>query len=458
MDPIEPRQPMQGAARGPIPVAGARRILVLFPDEWDRSMAARAAPGHEFLFEGFDLFRFPGNARLFTFDVLRFVERLARRYARSRLDGIVTSDEQFGPVVASLLGERLGLPHTPLAAVLTAQHKYYARRAFERELPECNPRFGLIRRDFRRRREVPLPFPFYVKPVKAAYSVLARRVASWAELDRHARFSWLEAAIIERLVKPFGDAMRGLPGFEVDPFSLIAEEVIDGFQVTVNGFAREGRVTMLGVVDSLMYPGTDQFQRFQYPSCLAVERQAAAEDVARRALAAVGFTHGMFNVELRLCASTGHAKVIEINPRAAGQFYDLFERVDGYNLFDALLALESGGEPRVRRREGRDAVAASFVMRDLAGEGLSRWPRRGEVARLRSRHPHARIMVYAKRGADLRRELKWLGSYRYAVANLGAASPEALAAAYHAIHRDIGFHPRGRLVVPEAMLGEATAD
>ncbi|MBZ0248579.1 MAG: hypothetical protein K8F93_02885, partial [Burkholderiales bacterium] len=72
--------------------------------------------------------------------------------------------------------------------------------------------------------------------------------------------------------------------------------------------------------------------------------------------------------------------------------------------------------------------------------------------------PHARIMVYAKRGADLRRELKWLGSYRYAVANLGAASPESLAAAYRAIHRDIGFHPRGRLDVPEAMLGEAAAD
>jgi len=92
VDPIESRQPMPSAARGPIPVTGARRILVLFPDEWDRSMAARAAPGHEFLFEGFDLFRFPGNARLFTFDVLRFVERLARRFARSPLDAMAAQD------------------------------------------------------------------------------------------------------------------------------------------------------------------------------------------------------------------------------------------------------------------------------------------------------------------------------------------------------------------------------
>ena len=245
---------------------------------------------------------------------------------------------------------------------------------------------------------MPLPFPFYVKPVKAAFSVLARRVDSYADLERHARFSWFEQAIIERLVKPFGDAMRARPDFTVEPFSMLAEEVIDGRQVTVNGFARRGSVTMLGVVDSIMYPGTDQFQRFQYPSALPAEWQSRAEDAARRALAAVGFTHGMFNVELRVCAATGHAKLIEINPRAAGQFYDLFERVDGYSLFDALLALETGEEPQVRHRMGPDAVAGSFVMRDLEGAGLGRWPGRGEIARLRTRHPGARIMVYPKRG------------------------------------------------------------
>lgn len=436
-----------------------KRLLVLFPDEWDRSMAARHGGGHDFHFEGFDLFRFPGNARLFTFDVLRFVDRLASRYAGRRLDGILTSDEQFGPVVASLLGERLGLVHTPLAAVLTAQHKYYARRAFEKALPAANPRYALIGRDFRRTREAGLPFPFYVKPVKAAFSVLARRVDSFEELDRHARFSWFEQAIIERLVKPFGDVMRAHSDFGVEPFTLLAEELVDGVQVTVNGFARQGRVTMLGVVDSVMYPGTDQFQRFQYPSALPREWQSGAQDVARRALAAIGFTHGMFNVELRLCPSTGRATLIEINPRAAGQFYDLFEHVDGYNLFDALIALETGEAPVIRHREGRHALAASFVMRDLSGEGLARWPERGEIGRLRARHPDARIMLYPKRGADLRREIKWLGSYRYGVVNLGAASAAELFAAYARIHRDIAFHPAGRGAAhEEGLLGESAAD
>jgi hypothetical protein len=151
--------------------------------------------------------------------------------------------------------------------------------------------------------------------------------------------------------------------------------------------------------------------------------------------------------------------VIEINPRAAGQFYDLFERVDGYNLFDALVALETGEAPVTCRGQGRDAVAASFVMRDLSGEGLGRWPARGEIAALRARHPGARIMIYPKRGVDLRREMKWLGSYRYGVVNVGAPSQGELQAAYGRIHREVGFHPRG-LALPEACseLGDAAAD
>jgi hypothetical protein len=424
----------------------SRRILVLFPDEWDRAAAEdpRYRGSFEFLFEGFDLFRFPENARLFTFDALRFVEDLCRRHAASRLDAVVTSDEQFGPFIAALVAARLGLPHTPVRAILTIQHKYYARQAFERIAPEANPAFGLLRRGYSRASDVPLPFPFYVKPAKAAFSVLARRVESFAQLRRHTRFGWLEAAIIRGLVRPFDEVMRAHSDLTEHPFSMICEEILDGRQVTANGYARDGRVTMLGVVDSIMYPGTDQFQRFQYPSSLPREAQQRVEATATRLVEGVGFRHGMFNIEMRLDPRDGAPRVIEINPRAAGQFYDLFERVDGYSLFDALLELECGGTPRIRHREGRDRHAASFVLRDLSGQGLSRWPSRAEIAALKAANPDAHLMLYPKRGADLRRELKWLGSYRYGVFNVGAASEEELYARFRRLCRQITFHPRGR--------------
>jgi hypothetical protein len=422
-----------------------RRVLILFPDEWDRAAARepRYRSRHDFFFEGFDLFRFPDNLRLFTFDALAFVERLVRKYQSARLDAVVTSDEQFGPFIAALVGERLGLRHASLDAVLTIQHKYYAREAFARAAPQANARYGLLRRGFARPDEVPLPYPFYVKPAKAAFSVLARRVDSFDELRRHTRFGWLEARIIEALVRPFGQVMRAHSALAEDPFSMVCEEILRGPQVTANGFVRDGRVTMLGTVDSVMYPGTDHFQRFQYPSALDAATLERVDALATRLVEATGLGHGMFNVEMRIDPQTGEPRPIEINPRAAGQFFDLFERVDGYSLFELLLDLECGDEPRPRRREGPDRVAASFVLRDLDGRGLSRQPSSREIATLAAGFPGEHLMVYPKRGADLAREMKWLGSYRYAVFNTGAASIEALHARFRELCERIDFHPRG---------------
>ncbi len=147
-----------------------------------------------------------------------------------------------------------------------------------------------------------------------------------------------------------------------------------------------------------------------------------------------------------------------MNPRAAGQFYDLFERVDGYSLFEALLELECGREPRVRHRQGRDAHAASLVLRDLDGRGLRRWPSARAIRALQERHPDVRIMVYPKRGADLRREMKWLGSYRYAVLNVGARSLAALSARAQRVCAEIDFHPAGYRADAEALAAHALGD
>jgi len=435
----------------------SRRILMLFPDEWDRAAAhdPRYRDRYEFLFEGFDLFSFPDNARLFTFDALKFVERLVRKYSGRGIEAVVTSDEQFGPFLASLVAGRLGLPHTPLDAVLRVQHKYYARRAFERIAPAANSRCGLLRRDFGTRgrpEDVPMAFPFYVKPAKAAFSVLARRVESFDELYRHTRFGWFERAIIDRLVQPFADVMRAHSDMTEDPFSMVCEQILPGRQVTANGLVRDGRVTPLGVVDSIMYPGTDHFQRFQYPSSLPPEQIARVEALAARLVEGIGFSHGMFNLEVRIDPESGEPRVIEINPRAAGQFFDLIERVDGYSLFEAMLDVHGGREPRLRRREGRERHAASFVLRDFSGEGLSRWPSAAEIRALQRRNPDVHAMLYPKRGADLAREMKWLGSYRYGVFNLGAASLEGLFARFHGLYSEIDFHPASHRAPDVAML------
>lgn len=425
-----------------------KRILLLFPDEWDLAMIEEPGIAERYRFDcaGFDLFRFPDNANLFTYQVERFVDRLARRYAGQRLDGILTTDEQFGPVAAALIGERLGLPALGLDAVLHAQHKYFARCRHRQVVPEATPAFGLVDRESLARGEVPLPFPFYIKPIKAAFSVLARRVDDLDGVRRHVNFGWWEDAIIRRLVKPFndatGDLMRRRHGRFIDAYTMIAESLITGHQVTCNGYAEGDAVRMLATVDSIMYPGTDQFMRFQYPSRLPVSVLRRMDEIATRVVRGIGLTHGMFNIEMMWDPATDAIQVIELNPRVAGQFFDLIEKVDGYSLFEAALALACGKTPLIRERAGHMAHAASFVLRDFTDRGLAYVPGPRELAALRAAHPDAHIQVYVKTGNGLARELKWLGSYRYCVMNIAGASLEDMFARFIRVRDAIGFHPR----------------
>jgi hypothetical protein len=416
------------------------RILVLFAQEWDRLALAdpALADRYDFVHTGFDLFRFPENARLLGFDVRRYIERTARLARRHGIAAVISPHEQFGTLIAAEVARRLGLPGPAPKAILTAQHKYYARAALARVLPDATPRFGAFPIDFRDAAELPLPFPFFVKPVKATFSVLARRVDSLAELRRHLSFRPFERLIGERLIRPFDDRLQDHPEFTIDARHCVAEELIDGVQVNVDGYADHGRIHILGIVDELMYPGTMAFNRFEYPSSLPDSVQARMGEIAQAAMRAIGFDHGLFNVELCYDPRDGAIKVIEINPRIASQFVTLYEWVDGIHLYDLMIDLALGKSPHCERIPQAHTHAGSFVFRRFDGRPAHD-PGRARLAQVEARHPDARLMLYLKRGTALAREMKWLGSHRYAVLNLRGLDRADLYARYRDIRDTLGF-------------------
>ncbi|MDX1377015.1 MAG: ATP-grasp domain-containing protein, partial [Burkholderiales bacterium] len=408
--------------------------------EWDRLALADRALGErfEFVYAGFDLFRFPENARLLTFDVRRDIERLVAWARRCGVCAVISPNEHFGVLMAAVIAQRLGLPGPDPKAVLTAQHKYYARAALEHALPETNPRFAVFPHAFRDS-ELPLAFPFFVKPVKATFSVLARRVDTPAELRRHLRLRPFERYLVDRLLRPFNDLLAERGDAAIDAYHLLGEGLVEGLQVNVDGYAERGRIRILGIVDELMYPGTHAFNRFEYPSSLPPEVQARLRDVARRAIRAVGFDHGLFNVELAYDPRGGTIRVIEINPRVASQFVTLYDWVDGTRFYELMLDLALGETPRLDRCAPLHRCAASFVLRSFDGRAVRPAPSRAQIARVAERHPDARLMLYLKRGADLAREMKWLGSHRYAVVNVGGEDRAGLYARYRDIRAMLGF-------------------
>ena len=421
-----------------------KNILVLFDADWDQSQLAKAAkdqasPRYQFFYEGFDLFSFPSNVRLLTFDIFKFVDKLANKYRGANISGVVSSNEQFGALAGALLARKMGLAGPAPKALIAAQHKYVARRILQRELPEANVAYHAFPYTFRSAAEIPLNFPFYVKPVKAAYSVLARRVDSFEELQQHMTFHPWEQYIIKRLVRPFNDVVKKLTDFDVDAHWMIAEELIDGQQINVDGVVVDGEIHILGIIDAVMYPGTDQFLRFEYPTRLPPAYAFRARDTAKRIVQALGLDHGLFNVEMRVCGETGECRLIEVNPRMAAQFSDLYEKVDGINLHDVALKIATGETPDFTPGAGKYKVATSFVFRKFDGTPLANPPGHEKFRWLQEFDPDAFLALFVKTGSGLKREMKWLGSHRYATLNMGGESDKHLLDKFQMVKQTFGF-------------------
>ena len=398
------------------------RIGALFAYDWDDIGLARQAERARFDRAGFDLFTFPGNARLIGFDLERFADAQAKRAARRGWAGVLSNHEQFGALAAALVAERLGLPGNPPEAVLACQHKLQARRVLQQVAPEASVPFAALEAGYGDDIPAGIDYPVYVKPVKAAFSVLAREVRSRAELQAHTRFSRGESWLIRRLVEPFERVCRDRLPAAGTAHRLLLEQPLPPQtpQYNLDGWAHGGEVHLLGVVDAVMYPGTQAFMRWQVPSRLAAGVQQRALDVARRFLAAVGFRHGFFNMEFFHDPAADRLTVIEFNPRMAAQFSDLYRRVLGVDPHAMAVAMALGEDPRRLPRAAPAAgAAASFVYRAFSAGEVPAMPSRRRAADWQRRYPDGLLFAFPKRGHGLARDFKWLGSHRYGVVHLG---------------------------------------
>ncbi len=431
---VEPLESFEAALPRAAAEAAPARVLLLFGADWDAHLLPRYERSGRYRFHshGFDLFSFPSNARLMWFDLWRFVEGLVDRY-RGRIDAVFSSNEQFGALAAALVAQRLGLPGTKPASILRSQHKYESRRRLAEAVPDLVPPCRLIPYGIGIDEARKLSYPLFVKPVKATFSVLARRCDTPEQLIEHLRFRPWEKHIIQRLIAPHDQALRRFPEFRIGSQHLIVEPVLTGRQINVDGYMLGGRMHLLGITDELMYPGTMSFMRFQFPGTSGGERLAArVRDAAERTVRALDLDHGFFNLEFFVDEATGELTLIEVNPRLAAQLAQFYEWVLGVDTYELGFAMALG-RPLPFARPARWGAAASFVWRSFDGTSCPRVPTREDREWLAREFPEARLEVYPKRGGSLQRDLKWLGSHRWAVLNLPGRDADDLRRRYERI-------------------------
>jgi biotin carboxylase len=396
------------------------RTLVLFNYDWDQREFARLADRYPHDSRGFDLFTFPSNVQLAWFDMQRFVDRYANQAKRKGWRAVVSNHEQFGALAAALVAEKMGWPGTPVNAVLASQHKLYARQIMQRVCPELTPDFAELPCEYGHDIPEDFTYPTFVKPVKAAFSVLAREVASREELQAHTRFASWELWVIRHLVEPFDRVMRARIPSATTAHRMMLETPIRAQQFNLDGYVYNGEFRVIGCVDSIMYPGTQAFMRFDYPSQLALNIVAQFKLAIEPFLKEINYTYGLLNVEFFWDETTQSLKIIEVNPRMASQFSDLYRRVDGIDLHEYAFALAHGVDPAtLPKQTPKYGAASSFVYRSFDPNQQIAMPTKEQRAQLFREFPDAIFFDFPKDKSQIARDFKWLGSYRYGILHLG---------------------------------------
>lgn len=400
------------------------RIGWLFAYDWDGQAKRRLASQGLAHFDtaGFDLFSFPGNLALLRYDHEQFAQRQVARARRRGWRAVLSHHEHFGALAAALVAEALGLPGAAPEAVLAAQHKLHARRVMQTVAPEANLRFAELQAHYGDPIPEGIVYPCFAKPVKAAFSVLATEVDSQQALHAHTRFDRRERWVIRHLVDPFDRLCRKRLPQAGSAHRMLLEEPVPMHvpQYNLDGWTAGGQVHALGVVDAITYPGTRAFMRWETPSRLAPAIQQRALEIARRFLAAIGYRHGLFNLEFFHDPATDRLTVIECNPRLASQFGDLYRRVSGTDPHAIGVALALGEDPAATPRSAPTAaIAASLVYRAFDPRAVPPAPAPAQRAAFRRAFPDGLLMPFPKAGRALERDFKWTGNHHYGFVHLG---------------------------------------
>ncbi|GAA4418839.1 ATP-grasp domain-containing protein [Georgenia halophila] len=350
------------------------------------------------------------------------------------VDAIVCHWDFPSSVLAPILADEHGIPSPSVTSVLKCEHKYWSRLEQLASVPEVVPGFSTFDPfSDDALEQIDLPFPFWVKPVKAHSSNLGFEIHDAEEF----------ADALEKIraeITDIGDAFNqvlhrvDLPPelSEASGNNCLAEGIISGIQAAPEGVMSQGKFSVHGVVD--MYKDGDghSIQRLDYPAAtVPPDVQQRMIDTAERFLRHVGYDNGAFNVEYMWDRENDHLWLIEVNTRISQSHSELFLMTDGTSNHEVAIDVALGEPPVMPRGEGRYAVASQCHIFHDADGIVRRIPGEEDLAALERAFPesHASFMIAP---GDRLSELPHQDSYRYTLGSvyLGADDREELEERY----------------------------
>lgn len=352
-----------------------------------------------------------------------------------------------------ILRQEFGLRGPALESVLRCEHKFWARQLQAETVPEEVPEFRLVDPfDPDAADKLDLPFPFWMKPIKAHSSLLGFRVASRDDLEhaleetRRGIHRFAEPMDVIMSYADLPDEIRAIGGDH-----CIAEAIIsDGRQCTLEGYVFEGEVEVYGIVDSIRGRNRSSLERYEYPSALPQDVKDRMIASAKKVIGRAGLDDSPFNMEFFYHENRGAISLLEVNARISKSHSPLFDKVEGVPHKEVMLDVALGKKPDFPARRGRFRYAAKFMPRIYGDHDDCRVRNVPDDARLReieAAFPGSEIQLHVEEGMRLA-ETSHSDAYSYELAAvfMGAQSRAGLRRDFDRLWDEVGltFEEDGR--------------
>jgi hypothetical protein len=421
-----------------------KNVFVLGLDDFQRGELETVTNASRLAFHGL-----LDKASLLDPDQPPFTELLdrARRELEAfegSIDALIAHWDFPTSVLTPILAREHGLPAASLEAVLACEHKHWSRICQKQAIPEAVPAFAAFDPfDDDALEKIDVPFPFWVKPVKAFSSQLGFKIEN--EEQFHEAMREMRAGI-HRFGDVFNEVlqMADLPDMitQASGNTCLAEQLVSGRQLAPEGAVANGEFEVHGVFDMPQDEAGLQWSRLVYPAQVPDDVQKRMIDLSERFLDHIGYDDGCFNVEFLWEEETDQLWVIEVNTRISQSHSDLFAKVDGMSNHEVALDVALGVPPSMPHQRGAFAAAAKCILytREIDDGIVTRVPTEEEIQRLVERYPETHVDIQVQVG-DRLSELSEQSSYRYDLGtiHIGGQSAEEVAEGHRAFLDELPF-------------------
>ncbi len=345
-------------------------------------------------------------------------------------DGVVGTHDSSA-VFAAIIAEETGKRFATVQSTICCQNKYLCRRIQRAYTPDHTPGFCLAL-DYLRNPER-LQAPFFIKPVRANISFGAHRIETPQQLEFYigsesmdiARFNQYYLEAIESYSKHYNAINMATCN------SFLCEDLIDGNQVTVDGYIFEGELTCFGVTKAVFHPRTNSFSHHEFPYELSTWLHSAITSALSRLIPKIGLNNSFFNVELRIDETAGTFKIIEVNSRIAFQFARTIEAVTGISPLYMLCDVAVGRRPALTpQTEHLFNYCYNFELHRFSDAKILQTPTKSVFDEIALKYPEVRIRNLIHENVNLSDFKHNPESFRYCILDVPGNSREEIMSKY----------------------------